>query len=110
MIPRAGYNIESIEKEEQINAISIFLKDTYSILNHGIIPVDNFRGALLNVTFTALNTNTTVTHGLAFPPQNYFVVGLSADMRIYDGTTLSTNTNLTLKCAGSTGVARIFAF
>lgn len=110
MIPRAGYNIETVEETEQIKAISIFLKDVYSILNHGIIPSDNFRGALLTFTFTALNTDTSVAHGLDFVPQNYFVVGLSADMRVYDGTTLSTKSNITLRCAGTTGVARIIAF
>lgn len=110
MIPRAGYNIESVPKQDQIKAISIFLKDVYSILNHGVIPSDNFRGALLSVTFTALDTNTAIAHGLDFAPQNYFVVGLSADMRIYDGTVLSTKANLTLKCAGSLGTARVFAF
>lgn len=110
MIPRSGYNIENIDKDTQIKAISIFLKDAYSILNHGVIPTDNFRGALLSFIFSALNTDTSVPHGLDFSPQNYFVVGLSADMRIYDGSILSTRNVLTLKCAGSTGSARIFAF
>ncbi len=110
MIPRNWWNIENMADDKQVSATTLMLKDFYNILNKGIIPSENFRGTLLGVTFSALNTNTSVIHGLAFAPQNYFVVGISGDMRIYDGVTLSDKTFINFRCAGTTGAARIFVF
>ncbi len=110
MTPRNWWNISNIEQSKQIEAVTLFLKDTYNILNRGLIFTDNVRGAMLSVTFTALNTNTAVQHGLDFNPTNYLVAGLSADMRIYDGSILNDKTYVNFRCAGTTGSARLFVF
>lgn len=110
MIPRNWWNLSNVDQAKQIETATLFLKDVYNILNKGIILTDNFRGALLSVTFTALNSNTAVSHQLPFAPQNYFIVGLSADMRIYDGATINNGSFVNFRCAGTTGSARIFVF
>jgi len=110
MIPRPGWNIESAEDDDKERALSIQLKDYYYILNKGIIPTDNMRGSLLNVTFAALNSNVRISHGLDFAPTNYFVVGLSAPLTVYDGTIVNDKTFANFRCSGTTGAARIFVF
>lgn len=118
-VPRNWWNLTNVgasetEKEKQLKmqleAATLFLKDVYNILNKGIIPSDNLRGALFSVTFTALNTNTAIKHGLNFVPSNYFVVGLSGDMRVYDGATMNDLTFANFRVAGTTGSARLFLF
>ena len=118
-VPRNWWNIANVAVNEtendekvkkQLEAATLFLKDVYNILNKGIIPTDNMRGALLSVTFTALNSNTSIKHGLNFVPSNYFVVGTSGDMRVYDGVTLNDLTYANFRVAGTTGSARVFLF
>ncbi len=110
MTPRNWWNIQNMAEEKRIDATTLMLRDFYNILNKGFIPTDNMRGTLLTVTFTSLNTNTQAQHGLDFIPSNYYVVGLSADMRVYDGSTDNSKNFVNFRCAGTTGTARLFVF
>lgn len=109
-VPRNWWNVQNIEQSKQMEAITLFNKDVYNILNKGFIPSENMRGTLLNVTFSGLNTNTQAQHGLDFVPLNYWVVGLSADIRVYDGSISNDKIFVNFRCAGTTGSARIFVF
>lgn len=108
MIPNNWWNIQNLKETERIPTLTRMLKDFYNILNKGIVPVDNFRGAYLTCVFTATDTNTAFKHGLSFVPQNYFVVGTSVAMSIYDGNSNDSSfVNLKSTVAGT---ARIFVF
>lgn len=109
--PRNYWNVQNIEDQKQKDeALTLFLKDVYNILNKGITPSDNFRGALLEFTFTALNTNVAVKHGLNFVPRNYLLCGQDSPMIIYDGSRDNDLTYVYLRAGGTTGIARVFVF
>ena len=109
MIPRNWWNIAAIKTEEQQQAITLFLKDVYNILNRGILLKDNVKGALLGVTFSSANADVEIRHGLDFVPNNYLVVGTSSAMSVYDGVTSADKTFFYLR-SSATGTARIFIF
>lgn len=109
MVPRNWWNVENVDEAKRWSSATLFLKDVYNILLKGITPTDNFRGALFTVEFTAADTDVQIRHGLQFVPQNYFVVGCSAAMNIYDGSESATNTYFYLR-SSAIGTARIFLF
>lgn len=109
MVPRNWWNVDNIEDSKRWASLTLFLKDVYNILLKGITPVDNFRGNLVEVTFSAADTDVQVKHGLSYIPSNYFIIGTSAAMSVYDGNTDSTNTYIYLR-SSATGTARVFLF
>jgi hypothetical protein len=109
-VPRNWWNYQNIPEDKRDESLTLFLKDVYTILNKGITPTDNFRGAAVSVTFSALNTDTYVEHGLAFVPSNYFVIGRSADIRVYDGSSSNDGKLAYFRAAGTTGTVRMFLF
>lgn len=109
MTPRNWWNVQNFEDDKKWPNLALFLKDIYNILVKGITPQDNFRGALLEVDFEDADTDTKIRHGLSFVPSNYFVVGLSVAMTIYDGDTANNADNIYLK-SSAIGTARIFVF
>lgn len=108
MSPRNWWNVQEVDESKRWSNLTLFLKDVYNILLKGITPLDNFRGSLLEVNFTAANTDTEIRHGLQFIPSNYFVVGMSAAMSIYDGSSPD-KTFFYLK-SSAVGTARVFIF
>lgn len=109
MVPRNWWNVDNVEDDKKWSSLTLFLKDVYNILLKGITPTDNFRGTLVDVTFSAADTDTEIRHGLQFVPQNYFVVGTSAAMSIYDGSTDATKVFFYLR-SNAIGTARVFLF
>lgn len=109
MTPRNWWNVQNFDDDKKWPNLSMYLKDVYNILVKGITPQDNFRGALLEVEFDSANTDTKIRHGLSFVPSNYFVVGLSVEMVIYDGDTDNTLEFMYLQ-SSAIGTARVFVF
>ena len=109
MIPRNWWNVISRSEADQAQAITLFLKDVYNILNRGILLKDNVKGALLGVTFSTANADIEIRHGLDFVPSNYIVVGTSAAMSIYDGVTSGDRSFFYLR-SSAVGTARVFIF
>jgi len=110
MIPKNWWNISQIESEEdRTKAIGLFLKDVYSILSHGWTFQDNAKGALLNVTFTAANSEVKIRHGLDFVPSNYLLCGSTAAMSLYDGVTAADKQFFYLR-SSAIGSAKVFLF
>jgi len=110
MIPRNWWNVISIaDEKERGQAITLFLKDIYNILNRGVLFKDNVKGALLEVTFGAADTEVEVRHGLDFVPNNYLLVGSTAALSLYDGVTENDKTFCYIR-SNATGTARVFFF
>ena len=98
-----------MQEDKKESSLTLFLKDIYTILSKGIVFQDNFRGVILNVTFTASNTNTTITHGLSYTPTKYIVLSRSANFVVYDGSTNADLTNFYLR-ASATGTISVLIF
>lgn len=109
MVPRNWWNVQNFEENSRWENLTLFLKDCYNILSKGLTFQDNVRGALLEVSFTAANSNTTIRHGLSYVPSNYILVGSSVAMSLYDGTISPNNVNIVLK-SSAIGTARVFIF
>lgn len=108
-VPRNWWNIENIKEEKRWSSLTLFLKDVYSILSKGLIFQDNFRGAVLDVSFSLANTDTAIVHGLSYVPTKYIVLSRSGNFTIYDGNTAADTTNFYLR-ASSTGTATVLIF
>lgn len=107
MIPESLWNIENTKEEQRIVTLTRFLKQVYTILNRGINPQDNFRGAILNCEFTSADTSIIFKHNLSFTPQYYLVAGISVNMVIYEF--VANNVNISLK-SSAVGTAQILVF
>ena len=107
---RNWWNIIQIsDEEERSRATTLFLKDLYNILNKGFTLDDNAKGALIEVSFTATNTDTQIRHQLDFVPSNYLVCGSSVAMQVYDGSATTDRTYVYLRST-AIGTARVFIF
>lgn len=108
-VPRNWWNIENVQEEKRWSSLTLFLKDIYTILSKGIVIQDNFRGVVLDVTFSAADTDTTIVHGLSYTPTKYIVLSRSANFVVYDGAAASDLTNFYLR-ASATGNVSVFIF
>lgn len=107
---RNWWNVENqTSPEEQQKGTTLFLKDVYNILNKGITLTDNIKGALLEVTFSAADTDLPIRHGLDFVPSNYLVCGSRAATSVYDGASTADKTYFYLRATVATTV-RVFLF
>lgn len=86
-----------------------WLEELVSIINNGLKFSDNFDSKIINVTFSAANTDTSVAHGLGRAPAGYLVTSLSASMVIYNGSVGSNGTNLILR-SSATGSAGLIVY
>lgn len=82
--------------------LAFFSKDVVLALNGNLTFADNLRCQIIDVSFTAANTNKVISHSLKRVPSGYFTVRSSAGAILYDGTTVSDLKSITLK---STAIA-----
>lgn len=108
-VPRNWWNMDNIALEKRWSSLTLFLKDVYTILSKGLVFQDNFRGAILDVTFTAANADTNILHGLSYTPTRYLVLSRSGNFVVYDGSLPATQKSFYLRSSG-TGTASIFIF
>jgi len=86
MKPRNWWNIDQVNGDkEKLSAITLFLKDAYNILNKGFTFSDNAKGAILPATFTAVNEDLAIRHGLDYVPTYFLVLNPSAAFKVYNG-------------------------
>lgn len=105
------WNVEKAEDDKsRLEAITLFLKDVYNILSKGITPNEHLRGAAFSVTFTGINSDVRITHGLNFVPSNYILLSQTANLGVYDGSASNTNQYAFLRAGGTTGAAKVFLF
>ena len=107
--PRNWWNAENLDEEKRWEALTLFLKTSYNILNRGIIFTDNVRGNLLTIEFDGADTNKAVEHRLSYTPTSYIVFSASAAMTLYDGDFQNDKEFIYLK-SNAVGTARVFIF
>ena len=106
LIQNSDQIIDIEDDKEKFRFIQLWMQDASSVINGRVEFSSNIQSNLKSVVFAAANTDTTVAHGLAFPPNGYIVAGLSANMVIYDGALASTSSKITLK-SSAVGTARL---
>lgn len=103
-------NLDRIEEQkEQMRFLSIFCDQVTTMLNNGLLFSDNFNQKTLSVTFSAVNTDTAINHGLGRVPQGYIVIGRSANLVVYNGASQWTSSLIYLR-SSALGSANMFVF
>lgn len=89
--------------------LSKFGDQLLTVINGGLDFQSNFSCKLLSVTFSAANTNTSVSHGLGRVPTGYIPYQKSASLNVYDGTSANSASTLNLR-ASATGTVGLIVF
>lgn len=105
------WNVEKARDDKsRLEAITLFLKDVYNILNKGITPTDHLRGAVYSVTFSSVNSDIRINHGLDFIPNNFLLIHQSAPLGVYAGSTQNSQQFAFLRAGVTIGNAKVFLF
>ncbi len=100
-------NLKTYEEFSRFGA-RIF-DEIQTILNSGITFSDNFKAAFTSATFSSIDSEVAVSHGLSKIPTGYIIIGSTAALSVYDSGTANTDTNLYLK-SNAVGTARLLVF
>ncbi len=95
--------------EDLIKFTSIDMDLLATILSGNLDLVANCNTALVSVSFAKANTTYPFTHGLARVPQGYFSAGMSANMVIFNGTTVNNLTQIFLQ-SSAVGSGKVLVF
>ena len=103
-------NIDLVkEDDKKWNFVAQFLDNIKELLNSGLRFSDNFDARIVSATFTAANTDLSVSHSLGRVPTGYVVLSLSASMIVYTGASAWTSSTISLK-ASAAGTASLLLF
>ena len=103
-------NISNLKDQKDVTNFSSQNFDAIIRAINGNLSIqDNMNGSILGVTFASANANTIINHGLNRIPLGYLALSASAAMDLYDGTTASTTSQITLR-SSATGFVKIFIF
>ncbi len=93
----ASADIQQVKPEEVQRFVDLFCQDTLDTVNGKLDFATNFACKIIDVSFTAANTDTSVNHGLGRVASKYFPISKSAACDVYAGTAQSTSSTLILK-------------
>jgi hypothetical protein len=79
------------------------------ILNGGITFADNFKGQVVECSFSAANMDSSFPHQLGRSPTGYLSLGQNAALIVYDGTNALQPQTITLR-SSAIGTAQVFIF
>ena len=105
--PQDIHNCETWEEAQRF--VSAMISACVQAINGGIDLVENCSTQVVSLTFSEANVQASVGHALKRVPQGYLLVGGTAAMSIYDGTTPNTDELLYLR-ASAAGTARVLVF
>lgn len=107
--PKSSTDFQGLPPTEVPRYVEIWAAEVSRILTKGLGFQDNFDAIEAEVTFSAANTDTIVSHGLKRTPTRYLVTSLSAPLIVYSGTGQSTDSLIYLR-ASATGTATILIY
>jgi len=102
-------NLSNVSQEDLGRFTSQFTEQVKDAINGNLSFADNFKAQTVSVTFDSANAEVQVSHGLKKTPTGYIVVGTSAAMSVYDGSSSNT-AELFYVRSSATGTARILLF
>lgn len=97
------------EPEEIARFCSNAFREIQQIINGNISFEDNFRGKTVEVTFTVINQDTRIEHGLGYVPTGYIVTTKDVALNVYDGAADTTSSAIFLRSTLA-GTANILIF
>ncbi len=106
---QASTDIDRVKPEDVPRYVAIALEQITSALNNGLNFADNFQGVIAEMTFTAANTDTSIINPISRVPAGYLVLSRTASMIVYDGSTQSTASSVTLR-ASAAGTVSLLLF
>lgn len=94
--------------EELRRAVSQDLQVLTAAINGRLSLIDNVQSSFLTVVFPGTGT-LKIPHTLGIVPTGYITVGLTADIRVFDGVGTWTKQDIYLRASGA-GTARLLLF
>lgn len=91
--------------EQQAEYAAKFNEQVVQLLNNGLTFGDNFDGKILNITFSAANSDTAQGHGLGRVPSGYLVLSRSASMVVYNGSAAWSSSNIVLRASAAGSIS-----
>lgn len=98
-------NLKPEQLADVIKFVAIGFKDIYDALGNRLSFADNFGSQIIDVSFTAANTDLTIQHTLNRVPTGYVVLRSNAAATLYD--TGGTNWNKTAIVLRSSAIANV---
>lgn len=103
-------NLGNLQEIEELSRfVAQFAQDVVSVVNGNLSLLENLKGTLVDVTFSAISTDVQIPHQLRSVPTGYIVVGRSADIQVFDGAAENTSQFLYVR-ASALGTARLYVF
>jgi len=106
-VPQDLSNIETFEDFKKF--VSQTFSQVVTVINGRIALGENIDGTIVSVVFSGANVTMAAEHKLNRIAANYIVVGRTANMTIFDGTTDNTK-DATYVQASAAGTARLLVF
>lgn len=106
----ASPDIAQVKPEEVQRFVDIFCHDVVQNVNGKLDFQTNFSCKILDVAFTAQDTEQAIPHGLGRVPNGYFMVGSDLATTVYDGDSSDDGTNIYLKSTQITTSTRLVVY
>ena len=105
----ASPKIDQCSQTDMVRFLTIFMNNVVNTVNGDLDFQTNFNCKLVDVSFTAINQDIAVNHGLGRVPSGRIIYAQSANGLIIDGLTQNTSSILYLRCS-ALGKASLIVF
>ncbi len=101
---QASTDMSNVKPEELAKFVDLFFQDVDRVVNGDLDFQTNFNCQILSITFSAVNTDTTLFHNLKRVPAGYIVISASAATSVYNGSMGNTSSSLFLRASSAATV------
>lgn len=105
----AAADVSNVKGDDVQRFVSAFLTQTQDAINGNLTFSENIKAKVVSVNFTSANNQVQVSHGLGQTPTGYILVGSSAAMSLYNGTSANTGELLYIR-SSAVGSASVLVF
>ncbi len=93
----ASTDMSNVKPEELAKFVDLFFQAVADTVNGKLDFQTNLNCKLINITFTAANTDASAGHGLGRVPSGYIITSSSVATSVYSGSAASTASNIILR-------------
>lgn len=105
----ASHDVSNVIDSDLRRFLTAFNSQVVQVMNGNIEFNENTKSQKVSVVFSSANTEVAVGHGLGRNPNGYILVGATAAMSLYDGSSANNDKTLYLKSSAS-GTAQVMVF
>lgn len=105
----AAADVSNVKGDDVQRFVTAFQTQVQDAVNGNLTFGENIKAQIVSVDFTAANAQTQVSHTLGKVPGGYFLVGASAAMSLYNGTSANTTELLYIRST-AVGQASVLVF